>query len=209
MQQRKTEHHAPELTRLTHDTMDTSGERLRDWVKNQIRLGVQSVVKVRRMFRGAAASTVQGNPVYRSAYYGEGTYCEHVMLQHHGFASMPPEEAHVVVVAIENSEDHLISVASGVPNLRPALEDGEVALYHQSGAMVKLKANGDIEVTPAAGRDVVLAGGSAGVARVGDRVTLDPDTITAIDTACAAGGGFSLAGFHTATITEGAAQVKA
>ncbi len=62
-----------------------------------------------------------------------------------------------------------------------ALEAGETQLRGcaMAASVVRLRASGDIEVTPAAGRHVVLAGGGARVAREGDgvRVTIPTGAI--------------------------------
>lgn len=53
-------------------------------------------------------------------------------------------------------------------------EEGETQLYGAGNAavVVRLRADGDIEITPAAGRSVILAGGTANVARAGDPVSV-------------------------------------
>lgn len=89
--------------------------------------------------------------------------------QQYGFTSVPEDGAEAAVLFVGGHRDHGIAVAVDDRRHRlKGLASGEVALYHKDGARVLLKANGSIEVTPKSGQDVVLAGGSAKVGRVGD-----------------------------------------
>lgn len=89
--------------------------------------------------------------------------------QQYGFTSVPEDGAEAAVLFVGGHRDHGIAVAVDDRRHRlKGLAAGEVALYHKDGARVLLKANGSIEVTPKSGQDVVLAGGSAKVGRVGD-----------------------------------------
>lgn len=92
-------------------------------------------------------------------------------LQQYGFTSVPLDGAEAAVLFVGGRRDHGLAVAVDDRRHRlSGLAPGEVALYHKDGAKVLLKADGSIEVTPKAGQDVKLAGGSAKVARVGDAV---------------------------------------
>lgn len=92
-------------------------------------------------------------------------------------------------------------------------ETGGVALVGDAApaAAVYLRANGDVEVTPAAGRNVILAGGTLDAARKTDAVSV---TFTAeqIATLLAPSGGGALTGGPitlTGTIGGGNPRVKA
>lgn len=139
------------------------------------------------------------------------------VFQHYGFASVPAVGVEVVAVAVGHSTAHLIVVGEADRGVRPTdLEAGEVALYSQAGARIVLKADGSVEVAPAEGQRLVLAGGGAAVARLGDEVALPPDVITSLATQMV-GGGLVLAGTGTvvtpivgatAAISSGSALVE-
>lgn len=59
-------------------------------------------------------------------------------------------------------------------------EEGETQLHGlgEPSAVIRIRASGDIELTPKAGRDVVVAGGTLKVARETDPVTIG--TVTAV-----------------------------
>lgn len=101
--------------------------------------------------------------------------------QHYGFASSPAAGAEVVAIPIGGSTGHLVVVAELDRAARPVdLADGEVCVYTAAGGEVRLKADGSVVVEAASGAKVeltaagmvVLAGGAAGVARIGDAVTI-------------------------------------
>lgn len=70
-------------------------------------------------------------------------------------------------------------------------EEGGTVLHSlgAEAAHVYLRANGDIEITPASGRNVVLAGGSLGVARSSDAVQTTLDALAAGGLTAPPGGG--------------------
>ncbi len=72
-------------------------------------------------------------------------------------------------------------VDKGLADGALALDEGEAQLRGcaQPAAVVRLRATGDVEVTPAPGRAVILAGGERAVARRGDavRVTIPMEAL--------------------------------
>ena len=96
-----------------------------------------------------------------------------------------------------------------------SVEAGEVRLYgpgsSNAAAIIRIRANGSIEITPLAGVNVVLAGGTLSVARATDPVSV---TLTALQIAtiiAPPGGGPCTGGPITlsGTISSGAVQVIA
>lgn len=101
--------------------------------------------------------------------------------QHYGFASQPPPGVEVIAVPIGGSSGHRVVVAEIDPALRPIdLLSGESCLYGPALNRVQVLTDGSVEVKTAAGTSVKvtaagqvqLAGGGAGVARIGDTVTI-------------------------------------
>lgn len=84
--------------------------------------------------------------------------------QEYGFSSVPLPGAEAVVVFPGGDHGHPLVVAVDDRRHRPTgLEPGEVCVYTSAGAKIIGKANGDIEVIPAPGREVYIRseGGSA------------------------------------------------
>ena len=103
--------------------------------------------------------------------------------QNYGFTSVPLEGAEAVVLSVGGHRDHCLVVA--VDDRRHRLRDlepGEVAVFHKDGARVHLKADGTLAATPKSGSDVVLAEGSAKVARVGDSTGTGSLSMLAVQT---------------------------
>jgi phage baseplate assembly protein V len=72
------------------------------------------------------------------------------VFQHYGFSSVPLAESEAIVVSVGGNRDHGIVVAHGDRRSRPTgLEAGDVAVYHNEGHLIVLKANGLIEMTAA------------------------------------------------------------
>lgn len=127
--------------------------------------------------------------------------------QHFGFASVMPPGTEVVTVSIGGAPGHRVIVGEIDRTYRPTttLLMGESAIYAQSGAQVTCKADGSVEVASVSGTkvtvtaagQVLLDGGGAAVARVGDTVA-----ISGVDST---GGPFSATG----TITSGSTTVQA
>lgn len=70
-------------------------------------------------------------------------------------------------------------------------EEGGTVLHSlgAEAAHIYLRANGDIEITPASGRNIILAGGSLGVARSSDAVQTSLDAAAVAGIVAPAGGG--------------------
>lgn len=133
-----------------------------------------------------------------TAYAGDGF----------GMMSLPEPDDWVVVGFINGVESGLIEPVVLTRLFRtetlyqgtsiqsiPIIAAGEWLFIHKTGAEIRFTASGDIEITPAAGRDIKLAGGGAAIARVGDATTVD---ITM----------GSSAGTYAGTITSGSAKVE-
>ncbi len=123
--------------------------------------------------------------------------------QHFGFRSVAPADSEVVAIPIGGSSAHLVVIGeidrSTTP---PTLVAGEACIYSTGGAKVVVHANGTIEIegsgsVSVSGTTVELNGPGAGVARIGDTVT-----VTGVD---------SMGGAITATgvISGGSATVQA
>lgn len=129
------------------------------------------------------------------------TFVDIEFMQHFGFVSVPPPATEVVTVPIGGSSAHRVVVAELDPLYRPKdLLPGEVAIYSMTGAKVHCKLDGSIMVSTPLGPAVectaaglvLLAGGGAPVARVGDTVSVlvsvtsadidAPDPIVALGT---------------------------
>ena len=79
--------------------------------------------------------------------------------QEYGFTSVPEPGAEAIVLAVGASRAHLVVVASDDRRYRPTgWASGEVGIYSRFGQTVRLKADGSIELTPAAGQPVKVAG---------------------------------------------------
>lgn len=91
------------------------------------------------------------------------------VLQHYGFRSTLPAQAQVVTVPLGGSPLQEVAIASELPSAGPAPATGDVVVYCQDGNTVTVQANG-ATVKIDGGGDVVVNGGTAKVARVGDAV---------------------------------------
>lgn len=182
---------------------------------------VQSALRrVGRPVRGVLTSvsaTTRALAVQLEARAGEVVSSE--AAQHYGFASVPPAGTEAIAVAIGNTSGHLVVVAElDRPNRPTDLMAGEVALYTASGASVRLLVDGSIEVSPASGQPLVLngatilmAGGGAGVARLGDSVSPDAGFtawLSAAATALQALSGVPLPSSVGGTITTASSVVE-
>lgn len=84
--------------------------------------------------------------------------------QLYGLTSEPPSGTECVVLAVNGGATNRVSVAE-LPQNVPAIEADEVVLWAKAGQRVLLTRDGDIVVTPAAGRKVYL-GSASGTDRV-------------------------------------------
>lgn len=91
-----------------------------------------------------------------------------------GLRARPPVRAssEALVLELPNGDRFAFLVDKGARTGAVACEDGETQLHGAANAatVIRLRASGDIEITPATGRNVILAGGTAKVAREGDAV---------------------------------------
>lgn len=79
--------------------------------------------------------------------------------QEYGFTSVPEPGAEAIVLAVGASRSHLVVVATDDRRYRPTgWGAGEAGLYSKFGQIVRLKADGSIELTPAAGQPVTVNG---------------------------------------------------
>jgi hypothetical protein len=84
-----------------------------------------------------------------------------LFLQQYGFASAPPDGSPAGAVYVGGQTYGALIVATGHATFSVPLEAGEVALYHPSGAIVHLTKDGDVVLSPAAARHVLLGGPAA------------------------------------------------
>lgn len=120
-----------------------------------------------------------------------------------GLRSLPPAGVDAVAVHANASPSAGIMVGAESPEYGPSdLADGEACLYNlTTGTEIRLKADGSITINAASGKDVIVNGGTAKVARVGDSVT--------VTGTCPNTGTGTVAIAATATIAAGAARFKA
>lgn len=82
-------------------------------------------------------------------------------VQPYGLTSVPLQGAEAVVLFVGGRRDHGLAISVDDRRYRIGnLNAGEVAVYNHTGAKIVFKANGDIELEPAAGRVVAIAGQS-------------------------------------------------
>lgn len=78
--------------------------------------------------------------------------------QQYGFTSNPKDGAEAVVLFVGGRRDHGLAIQVDDRRYRiKNLESGGVAVYNDSGAKIVLRANGDIEVTPKAGKKLKIS----------------------------------------------------
>jgi phage gp45-like len=77
--------------------------------------------------------------------------------QPYGYTSVPLSGAEAVVLCPNGDPGHPLVVAVSDRRYRPTgAAPGEVTVYNHTGAKAIFKANGDIEIQPAAGREVFV-----------------------------------------------------
>jgi len=119
---------------------------------------------LRALFRPASRSTLAsatGTTTSVTTEDAEETIQGAAHMQHYGFASRPVDGVEAIVVFRGGQAAGAMVVAEGQDGA-PSLAEGEVVVYHRSGAKVHLMANGDIVLEPKAGQSVKL--GEAAVA---------------------------------------------
>lgn len=75
--------------------------------------------------------------------------------QLYGITSEPPPGTECIVLAVNGGSSNRVAVAE-LPQNVPAIEADEVLLWAKAGQRILLTRDGDIVVTPAAGRKVLL-----------------------------------------------------
>lgn len=112
--------------------------------------------------------------------------------QPYGFSSVPLPGAEAVVVFPNGDRSHPLAVAVSDRRHRPTGgEPGEVTMYSHTGAKVTMLANGDIEVTPAPGGEVLVGGSPLALATKADIDALKTWAATHTHSGVTAGGGVS------------------
>ncbi len=93
-----------------------------------------------------------------------------------GLTARPARTRTLEAVVVRDGDEVVVLalVDKGLPTLS-GLEEGETRLHGAAAgnvaACVRIKVNGDIEITPAEGRNVVLAGGASPAAHEGSATT--------------------------------------
>lgn len=96
---------------------------------------------------------------------GEDEVREVERVQQYGFTAVPQEGAEAAILFVGGRRGHGLVLAVDDRRYRlTGLAAGEVAVYHQDGASVVLKADGSIVLTPKPGAVVELAGNLDAVA---------------------------------------------
>lgn len=118
--------------------------------------------------RGRAAPGVYSTDGHRAAPTEPETGLSPQRFGVYGIASEAPDGTEVIILAVNGGASNRVSVAE-LPQGAPELEPGEVCVWSKHGQRVLLTTDGDVVVTPAAGRKVLL--GSADAAAVDAVVT--------------------------------------
>lgn len=103
------------------------------------------------------------------------------LFEQHGFTSGPPAGSEGLVLRVGGERGHSVGLAFHSRSTRPAgVLQGEVCVYHESGAHVTLRNDGTIEVEAGPGQVVKLGGTAAelAVARATDPVHAEPLMVT-------------------------------
>lgn len=91
---------------------------------------------------------------------------------HYGFASRPKASAGKVEAIAFSAEGRVVVIGTRQRATQVSIDDGDVILYSQaSGCLVKLTAAGQVQITAAAGQNVVINGGNVPVAKEGSVTT--------------------------------------
>lgn len=139
---------------------------------------------VRRVVLGAITdSDAEDSARFRGTHFG-GVSTDGEYMQPYGFASSPPAGSEGIYF-----KELGVSICADFREGRPAMEAGEVTMWHRSGAAVRMNEAGEISIVQKAGEIVHIGAVSAAalVARA-DRVESELDSIkTALNTHVHAG----------------------
>lgn len=122
-----------------------------------------------RIWRAFVESITEG-PLQRMRLRGaDGTTREEGIerMQPYGLASKPVSDSEAICISLDASQ--VIVAAVDCSAHRPQdLQAGEVCVWHNLGARVTMKANGDIVLEPKSGAKILLGAGSDPIARKSD-----------------------------------------
>lgn len=91
-------------------------------------------------------------------------------MQHYGFRSRPRATSRAVVLQVNGGAGNNVSVAEETPGTGPTdQKDGEVEVYSEYGQRIRYLQDQNLRVDAPGVADVIINGGSAKVARVGDK----------------------------------------
>lgn len=149
-------------SRLIRDKVSEAEARVMQFTRN--------IVQVTTVTRSTAKGDEDGADGWPDA--GKAYQRSPRRMQHFGFRSRPPKNSAAVMLLVGGGNGSEITVAEGGDGYGPTdLADGEAALYSKkTGATIIIRSDGKIEITPGAGADIVLNGGTAKVNRSGDAV---------------------------------------
>lgn len=132
--------------------------------------------------------------------------------QPYGFSSVPLAGAEAVVVFPSGDRSHPLVVGVSDRRHRPTGgEAGEVTMYSHTGAVVRMLANGDVEVHPAPGGEVLISdgGAAAALATKADIDALKTWAASHTHSGVTAGGGVSGAPAAAPPAADGTTVLKA
>lgn len=145
----------------------------------------QAKEELREEFRERLWNLVQFGPFTLSSSSGDGDKVEGFSndgagdkaydyevkrMQHFGLRTRPPKDVWAIRIGVGGGATNNVTVAEESDKYGPSdLDDGEVAIYNKAtGTLIKLDKDGNIHVTPAPGKDVIISGGDLKNARVTD-----------------------------------------
>ena len=135
------------------------------------------------------------------------------VVEHPGLRARPVvrDTTEALVLELPNGDRFAFLLDKGAREGGVALEAGETQLRGCASAatVVRLRASGDVEVTPAEGRSVILAGGAQRVAREGDSVQVTIPTGAVLVSSPSGPVTNPAPIVLTGTVTAGAARVRA
>lgn len=145
-------------------------------------------------------------PVFQVQYMGK-TADVFVYYPYGYYASLPKDQL-LVVQSIGAEEENRAALGSGDPNDRPAIDKGELIIFHpETKATIHLKKTGEIEIKSTKGQDVNIVGdgninlgvGGPKIARLGDTVTVSVIGVTVGAATIPASGTITSGGDNTST----------